>query len=87
MKTLILSTLLLILSSVHSYAGERIFSVEITAKILNVRAEPTSNSRILGSFNRGQRVLASTSKKRTWYVVTINGKRGYISKQYARLLP
>ncbi|MGM9949302.1 MAG: N-acetylmuramoyl-L-alanine amidase [Lysinibacillus sp.] len=56
-----------------------------TVNSLNIRAQATANSAVIGSINRGTKVDV-LSISGGWVKVSYNGKTGYISKTYLRLV-
>lgn len=62
-------------------SGER---GEITASSLNVREQPRTNSRIIGSLSRGATVELH-ERTGSWYKIRVNNRWGYIHGDYVRV--
>jgi hypothetical protein len=59
--------------------------VEVTAKSLNLRANPSTTGAVLASLKQGEQVSAPQPEANGWqYVETSSGAKGYVSSQYVR---
>ncbi len=54
---------------------------EVTASSLNVRAQPTTSSNVIGSLSKGNKV-SLYELSRNWYKVKVNNQTGYIHSDY-----
>ncbi len=62
------------------------FAVVYNTDELNLRAQPDSSSQWLGAYSRGSWVEITASTAQNWYGVrTMDGKNGYMSKNYLNL--
>ena len=66
--------------TVNASAAGKIGTV-VTGR-LNVREEPTTNSKILSKLEWGQTVRLTRQAERGWYEIKLNGKKCYVSEQY-----
>ena len=62
------------------------FAAKVTAvKNVNVRAKASTSSTVRAVMKKGMtRTVRKTSKNGKWYQVTVNGKTGYVNKNYVR---
>lgn len=66
--------------------GATIIIAEITATSLNIRDQPSTNGKIIGSFKKGEKVTAFLEHP-GWVTVSVNGNTpGYISSEYIKVL-
>lgn len=59
--------------------------VKVTAKSLNVREEPNTTCTVIASLKKGDKVQV-LEELEEWYKITYDGKEGYISKTYAKIV-
>ncbi len=56
---------------------------EVTVNSLNIRKEPTTNSKVVGSLSKGNVIILKEYIDTGWYKVVVNEKEaGYVSAQY-----
>ncbi|MGL6177584.1 MAG: SH3 domain-containing protein [Vibrionaceae bacterium] len=51
---------------------------------LNVRAEPTSDAKILGKIEKGAPITIESSAYANFYQITYKNQRGFVSKRYVK---
>ncbi|GAB6150194.1 glycoside hydrolase family protein [Clostridium novyi] len=56
----------------------------VTATVLNVRNEPSTNANIIGKLNNGQQVHIFKDCGNGWYSIYFGEHGGYVSKKYIR---
>lgn len=54
----------------------------VTASTLNVRSAPSVNSEVIARFAEGNEAKVVGRHDKDWYIVDINGKKGYCSADY-----
>lgn len=65
--------------------GPKAATVNTTSTGLNIRATPSTSAKILGSYNKGQKITVY-EKTGNWYRVSYNGKTGYVSSSYVKII-
>lgn len=55
----------------------------VNASTLNIRENPTTSSKVMGTVNQDERVVA-IEKRKGWIKVNHNGTVGYLSRQYLK---
>ncbi|OZG72451.1 ligand-binding protein SH3 [Hahella sp. CCB-MM4] len=58
----------------------------VSASLLNVRSNPTSEAPVLGQLRR-QAEITVESTLGAWHEISFNNSRGYVAAQYIKLLP
>ena len=59
--------------------------LEVTARSLNVRAQPSTSGAVIGSLKKGTRLRAPAPERDGWlYVQGTDGLTGYVSSAYVR---
>ncbi|OPJ55517.1 C40 family peptidase [Alkalithermobacter paradoxus] len=70
----------------HSFAQSE-QRASITASVLNVRSQAAISSSVISKLYRGNQIVV-TGENNDWYSVRLNnGRQGWISKQYASIIP
>lgn len=54
----------------------------VTGNNVNIRKQPTTESKIIGHASYNKKILVSKSHDKDWYVVSYKGSIGYINKKY-----
>ena len=54
----------------------------VTANNVNIRKQPSTESKIIGHVHYNTKILVSKSHNKNWYVVSFNDSIGYIHKKY-----
>ncbi len=68
-----------------SAATATVPQVEVTARSLNIRAEPSTGGAVVGSLAQGARVAAPKPAAEGWlYIESGDGTTGYVSERYVR---
>ncbi|WP_318475859.1 SH3 domain-containing protein [Photobacterium leiognathi] len=70
--------------STNSRRHSSIKAYVVTASSLNVRSEPTPDSKVLGKVVRGQKLSVLSSDNALFYKINFNEQIGYVSKKYVR---
>ncbi len=85
-RILIIMVLFLAASFSSIAYGATIIIAEITVKSLNIRDQPSTRGKIVGSFKKGEKVIAFLEYP-GWVTVSVNGNTpGYISSKYIKVL-
>lgn len=66
---------------VDLYAKEKAYSAQVTARILNVRSEPSKSSRILGRLMSGEKLEVKGGLDQ-WAEIVFSGNTAYVAKRY-----
>lgn len=79
LATLVITTLIMInINNVFAKTGI------VTTETLRVRKAASTDSTILEMVNQGDKIEI-TGEEGDWYKVTVNGKNGYVSKEYVKI--
>lgn len=81
--TLILGIVLLG-SSTHAFAINA--RIEVTVDTANIRAQPSTNSRVIGSLKKGQQIIGDLTNEEWWLILSPEGMVGYISDDKVRIV-
>ena len=81
LRTLLLTILLFTLLSATAYAE----TATLIGDDVNLRSGPGMNYEVLGCFEKGTEVIVHDRSNDSWYSVTVDGVRGFMSSAYLSL--
>lgn len=70
--------------SLHASGTDRVAVYEVTASRLNIRERPSENSRILGYYPRGTRIMGEKVSGSSWIKTTFASRQVYVHSDYLR---
>lgn len=70
--------------SVAGGSGYKQYTVSVSSGSLNIRSNPNTNAKVIGSLSKGAKVLAMPSSTAGWSAYSKDGKTvtGYVSSKY-----
>lgn len=66
-------------------ANNDVMTGEVTASSLFVRSQPSTNSNVIGSLSRGNKI-SLYERSGNWYEVRINNQRGYVHGDFIKVI-